>query len=282
MVLTGGVAAFVLLVVGVKYWDDLVVRYHLYRLHHEPGYFLQAIEEPEGTLKRQAVRKYLCTRPGKEALLREYAQVVLNSVFTDLERRNVDVPRTVIEGLAWVAGDLACYTQWAPPATLGGFGIRLEVSRPKRWEAVQELLLYLDGAELALADYPDLTFTILRGAPALERSPNLRQKGLLRPAYDQLSCLITRKARSAVPRLVRLLNDPNLTIRQEAASALGRLGMAASETIPELEALLRERRFQRSPDGSIDYRVQKAAEDALKKIRGDRYTFLEDWREIRR
>ncbi len=81
-------------------------------------------------------------------------------------------------------------------------------------------------------------------------------------------CLITRMAKTAIPRLIPLLSHSDLTICQEAAEFLGGYGAEAKEAIPALEALLKQRRFQREPDGSIDYRVQKAVEEALKRIEG--------------
>ena len=109
---------------------------------------------------------------------------------------------------------------------------------------------------------------MLRGADALDRSPVIKRQGGILPGKDDLACLITKRAEAAIPRLIPLLSHSNLTLRQEAAYVLGGYGAAAKEAIPALEALLKQRRFQREPDGSIDYRVQKAVEEALKRIEG--------------
>ena len=133
---------------------------------------------------------------------------------------------------------------------------------------MQELVETLDGAELFLSDYPDLKFSVLRGADALDRSPVIKRQGGILPGKDDLTCLITKRAEAAIPRLIPLLTHSNLTICQEAAYVLGGYGGTAKEAIPALEALLKQRRFQREPDGSIDYRVQRAVEEALRRIRG--------------
>ncbi len=82
------------------------------------------------------------------------------------------------------------------------------------------------------------------------------------------SCALRRRAmhRPNHAFMTPLLNHSNFTIRQEAALLLGSLGPRGKGAISALKELLKQRRFQRKPDGSIDYRVQKAAEDALEKI----------------
>ena len=254
-------------VLGFLYWKDLAAQYHLYRLRSNVDYFLAILEEPEGTPQGKAVRVFLRSGEGKEALFRQYVEVVLGS----LQQTGLDAHTlaTVIESVVWARGGQACYIQWGAPKTFGTMGIRLKISYPNRWKAVQELVETLDGAEFFLSDYPTLKFSVLRGADALDRSRVIKRHAKILPGKDDFVCRITRRAEVAIPRLVRLLGDSNLTIRQEAAYVLGGYGATAKEAVPALEALLKQRRFQREPDGSIDYRVQKAVEEALGRINGE-------------
>ena len=134
---------------------------------------------------------------------------------------------------------------------------------------MQELFETLEKAQVFLSNHPDLKFSVLRGADALDRSPVIKRQGGILPGKDDLACLITKRAEAAIPRLIPLLTDSNLTIRQEAAYVLRGYGATAKEAIPALEALLKQRRFQREPDVSNDYRMQKTVEEALKRIEGE-------------
>ncbi len=93
--LLSGAGVIGISVLGFPYWKDIAAQYHLYRLRSNVDYFLEILEEPEGTPERKAVRAFLRSGEGKDALFRQYAEVVLKSVFSDLQQRVVDIPATV-------------------------------------------------------------------------------------------------------------------------------------------------------------------------------------------
>ncbi len=85
-------------VLGFIYWKELAAQYHLYKLRSNADYFSEILEEPEGTPQRKAVRAFLRSDEGKEALFRQYAEVVLK-VFSDSQQRGFDYLAPAIEGL---------------------------------------------------------------------------------------------------------------------------------------------------------------------------------------
>lgn len=263
--LLSAAGVFGLVITGLFYREELLARYHLYKLNNSPKYFLEILERPEETPERKAVRLFLRSEKGKEALFREYADVLTKSVFPSMLTRNVDVAGTVIDGFFWAGEEKASYVQWGPPATFGSFGLSVSFESAGRWRATRDLLEMLADSDFAIPEYPDLRFTIARVGRVLEASPVLGRQGFIFPASRELGCRITRKPELAVTAATPLLNHSNFTIRQEAALLLGSLGPREKGAISALKELLKRRRFQRKPDGSIDYRVQKAAEDALEK-----------------
>ena len=264
--LLSATGVFGLVAVGVFYKHELLAPYHLYKLNNSPKYFLEILERPEGTPERKAVRLFLRSEEGKAVLFREYADVLTASVFSSMVNGNVDVATTVIDGFFWAGEENASYVQWGPPATLSSYGLSVSFESAGRWRATRDLLEMLADSDFEIPEYPDLRFTIARAGRVLDDSPVLGHQGFILPASGEVGCRITRKPELAATLVTPLLNDSNFTIRQEAALLLGSLGPRGKGAISALKKLLKQRRFQRKPDGSIDYRVQKAAEDALEKI----------------
>ena len=74
--------------------------------------------------------------------------------------------------------------------------------------------------------------------------------------WAAVHALGTMKAPEAVTLLTTLLRAPEAGLRRDAATALGRIGLAARPAIPALKALLQDR----------DATVFRAADEALQKI----------------
>ncbi len=68
----------------------------------------------------------------------------------------------------------------------------------------------------------------------------------------------------ALSVLIKVLREGNVEFKRRAATALGRIGLAARDAIPALQEARR-----RTVSTSRDKRLQVAAADALKKIRGE-------------
>jgi hypothetical protein len=52
-------------------WYEAIAFYHLFRLHREPDYLGTILELPEGTAARESVCRYLESKVGRPALIRE-------------------------------------------------------------------------------------------------------------------------------------------------------------------------------------------------------------------
>jgi len=253
-----------LAVLSVSCRQQLTARYHLDKLNNSSEYFRQILEHPEGTPEREAIRVFLRGREGKEALFREYADVLKANLFSS--DRGFDAAGTVIDGLFWAGEKRSSYIQWGVPTTIGSYGHPVSVESDGRWRVTRELLGELDNSEFEIPDYPELRFTIAVADRVFDESTALGLDSFIRPDSGTVGCRITRNSESAASLVTPLLDFPNSTTRRHAAIILGSLGPAAKRSIPALKALLKQRRFQRQPNGSLDYRAQKAAEDALAKI----------------
>jgi hypothetical protein len=63
-----GLAASAVLASGLVFWKDLLTEVHLGRLRASPGYLKKMLGKPEGSPETRAVRRYLKTEEGKQAL----------------------------------------------------------------------------------------------------------------------------------------------------------------------------------------------------------------------
>jgi hypothetical protein len=246
----------VLALAGV-FWKRLAAQYHLRRLVANPGYLHEIVDSPEGTARWLALRSFLETRLGKEALFREYASVVLEPVFAERE----DMAATVLEAVIWSGSERACYVEWFPPRSLGSFGIRLQVDSPQRSVGMNGFLETLRGTELRLPEYPDLRFDFLPGAEALRTCPRVSKYHSIMPGHTELTCLIQREPRAAVRAMIPLLEAcTNITHINEYLQALAEIGPEARAAVPAIRAVSGQNR------GGF---VREAAEEALKRILPD-------------
>ncbi len=76
-----------------------------------------------------------------------------------------------------------------------------------------------------------------------------------------------KKAAPAVPDLIELLYNPYYDIREAAANALGNIGPPARSALPALREAAQDTRNARG--GGTTVRAQKAAEDAIMKLKRD-------------
>lgn len=73
--LVAGLGALGVLVGAAANWQNVAVQYYVYRMGREPDYLLELIERPEGTVQGAAVRKFLSSDPGPQALLALYLRL---------------------------------------------------------------------------------------------------------------------------------------------------------------------------------------------------------------
>ena len=65
-----GVGALVVLTVLALSWREIAVQYHLRRLRRDPEYVSEVIEQPEGTVVRDALHQAIATPDGAETFCR--------------------------------------------------------------------------------------------------------------------------------------------------------------------------------------------------------------------
>ena len=63
-----GVGALVVLTVVALSWKGIAIQYHLRKLRSDPEYVREVIEEPEGTLARDALRRAIATPEGESII----------------------------------------------------------------------------------------------------------------------------------------------------------------------------------------------------------------------
>jgi hypothetical protein len=237
------------------FWKRLSAQYCLRRLVADPGYLHEILDSPEGSARWLAIRSFLETRSGMEALFREYAGVVLEPVFAQRE----DMAATVLEAVIWSGSERACYVEWFPPRSLGSFGIRLKVDSPQRSVGMNGFLETLRGTELRLPKYADLRFEILPGWEALMTCPRVSKYHSIMPGHTDLTCLVRREPQAAVRAMIPLLEAcNNITHIQEYLEALGEIGSEARIAVSTIRAVAGQKHR-----GEF---VRKAADDALKRI----------------
>lgn len=76
------------------------------------------------------------------------------------------------------------------------------------------------------------------GAAAVPALDGALATGALKPAVLEIAAAIGPAAKPLLPKLVALLDDPDMAIREEAAVAVGNLKADAAEAVPSLEKLL--------------------------------------------
>jgi HEAT repeat protein len=118
---------------------------------------------------------------------------------------------------------------------------------PKRWDIDEMIAMKdIDGLIKAIQD-PDLEYSITTASQLTRIDFKIGSDfipiliaGLKHPAWSVREDVITAlgrlgpKAKSAVPALVKVLNDKNEIIRRDAAFALGRIGPKAKAAVPAL------------------------------------------------
>ena len=65
-----GIAAVTTLICILTFWQEVVIRYHLMRLHRSSEYFAILLEEPEESTDRESLRRYVVTPEGSQTFLR--------------------------------------------------------------------------------------------------------------------------------------------------------------------------------------------------------------------
>ena len=76
-----GVLTLLAITIGLALsWQEIQVKYHLYRLQNEPDYLKQVVSAPEKSIRRSAMIEYLGTVSGKERLFDLYLEIHEHSI----------------------------------------------------------------------------------------------------------------------------------------------------------------------------------------------------------
>ena len=175
-----GVGALVVLAGVALSWREIAIQYHLPRLRSDPEYVSEVIEEPEGTIVRDALRRAIATPEGAETFC---CALVLDV----LALWRVDGPHRFQEPKQF----LVIRRGKAIWADSGGSVMdvsELGASRALRLAAFREVLLGIEQATCGLAEMAELRFRIQWTIPVdpIDRMEN--GSGLLvhveKPAVD--------------------------------------------------------------------------------------------------
>ncbi|MBI4602711.1 MAG: hypothetical protein HY721_12205 [Planctomycetes bacterium] len=207
-------------------WRDLAVGWHLRRMRQDPQAFREAIIGPEQSLRGEALSRFLETREGKEALFREFAEVVLGRWFDDeilsgvvriatrsqgsvawRGRRREPIPLEEVHlALLWIGPEPAA------PVPVGevSLHVRLKASTGGKspgsgsatrvasedpvvlWKGLQARCCSLLGEEFSLPAHPSFRFEFLRGDEAVEAAGFRSWSGMSAPGASQVVCLAYR------------------------------------------------------------------------------------------
>ena len=154
-VIIAGVGALAVLTTLAFSWREIAVQYHVPRLRRDPAYVSAVVEQPEGTVVREALRRAITTPDGAETFCRA---IVLESL--GLCGRRPDEVRK--GGIAYVAPD----SQRVFISDLFRSGKQrrfdLDASQTARFAAFQGLFPEIKNATCGLEGMGDFLFRVSR------------------------------------------------------------------------------------------------------------------------
>jgi hypothetical protein len=163
--LIAGLAALAVITLGLFSWREIAVRFYMTRFRSEPKRFIAAIDQPEGSVQAQALKRLVATGnwPGTELLqcyLAELARIDINfrNHFSSIN----DEARFFISA----SGDIDFNgTSNSPGWAIQGGGFSAALVAPesvvKRLKAIQDLLGDAHFKTSTMPDYPGAVFTFL-------------------------------------------------------------------------------------------------------------------------
>ena len=242
ILLSGAGAAAIVIATTMLSWDELVMRYHVSKLHHDPTLFPTYLHEPKGAPRHRAMEEFVQTPRGRDAFAAEFEQAVIKRILSKTLRRSL------LQSAIWLGDGYASYFHWGRNF-MGRYGIQLRPVTAEHLAALKAVLPLLDGETFLLDGYDNLTFTIRSSAAAsLELAgPFLRELGDRMPK-DTMLCIIRATPKASVPILIGLLSGSFTTARMDAADALAQLGPIARDAIPALEEQLEDPKLEIFPD----------------------------------
>jgi hypothetical protein len=163
--LTTGLGALIVLTVGTLYWQELLIRYHLFRLARDDGYLRGVLDEPTGTIIGHAVERFIQNPSRIEPLVKAY---VLEIAHRDENARRYLNSGRYDEVLMGLGGrnQLEYFAVWDEPgwATKGsGSGTSFSGTETTflRLAAIQRILASKKVENTAMDEYADAEISFL-------------------------------------------------------------------------------------------------------------------------
>jgi HEAT repeat protein len=260
-VIATGLCVGVILIVFLFFWKETVITYHLQRLRREEGYLPKIIVEPEGSLAKAAVLRFLVSETGQTALADLYLRESYGGTMKSFQGQVNGLTEFLVMSMAVDVRNQEWKVRGPCVSAVGTTGpYRSEedwLNPPPRskhdvpWAtilAAEELLPLHHSPVIRLPRYPGIAFELVEGEPDLfpERKPRATPSSAAPSSTaprtaGRLFLYIRREPKAPVEVLCARLKSADPAVRLDAALDLAAAGSAAKMAVGELIAALSDK-----------------------------------------